>query len=447
MKLIQYAIISFFAICIVIFGLYGYRIYKHRSSHTIPSPLSKNQIDQNELSSFYKSLDSAEKKKFESCMLNTIGETEAKMYLSESNKDKQINPQLLSVLQSCLKLSSTPALSSDSSTSETHVLHRAPPGNRFIRIRVFGDSGKWHLTGKGFQFNPLNRAGPFYTPDDVIAVSQDLKPDVFERFFSGSLDLNKTLEYYDNQSGAWIQWQDSDTTSNFPRGSIGSFMVQVMQHAADGAYIIPRIDGRFYDKKGSQEFYNESNELYQNLVSLGIPSDKRFLSIDNWGAIYGKGDQTKIDEVLTTLYAQGWAGIGITDLGKYNRTINTQNKDDSPTFAQINVDTHTWLANADVLSQLHHDPVIQKNLLYIDFPWAMWSYIHLDADKQAEILETLAANQIYDQENSSQTGYTVVYNIAQWRWDAKKEKTSNNGAYKGKSIYNVIRTLLSKYNE
>ncbi len=322
-------------------------------------------------------------------------------------------------------------------------VHSAPPGDRFIRIRVFGDSTKWHLTGSN---NGID--GPYYTPNDVLSMIDDLKPNALERFYSGALPLRQPLQYYDRSSSAMITWRDPGPAGGFPVGSIGSFLVQAMQHGAPGATIIPRLDSRNYLKNGPERFFAEAQALYQNLVDLGVPQSERFISLDNWSAIARRGGPGAADTVLSRLYSQGWQGIGIADLGQFNPSVNRTNPADSATFAVFDVDMNAnWRPTSSILSQMRKETNLKLILLYIDFAHPMLEFMQLPVDQEADILQTLAQLQVYNPSDPNETGFIFVYPIAHWEWDARARITSPNGKYGGVSLYDFIRnTLLPKYN-
>lgn len=342
----------------------------------------------------------------------------------------------------------TPILSVD---TEKSLLPTAPvASSRFIRIRVLGDNGKWHLTGIK---QSLKYFGPYYSPDDVLAMIKELKPDVLDRFISGPKDLSEKLQYYNESSKSWVNWKDSKGgAGGFAQGTVGSFLVQTMQNGAPGAYFIPRLDSEFYLSKGSVDFFSQSQALYNNLKDLGVPASSRFLSLDNWGSLNKQEDK---NEVLSTLYPQGWQGIGVTSLLNYHSGINTEEPKNSATWSAFNVEPkNDWKPDKDVLQKIHDESSLRLVLLYIDFPEPMGSFLKFSPDEEARILEQIASLQKPNAADPHETGFTFVYPIAQGAnafaedWDAKARITEPGGPYGGISIYEFIRDrLFSVYNK
>lgn len=321
--------------------------------------------------------------------------------------------------------------------------------SRFIRIRVLGDNGKWHLTGiKSARYY----AGPYYSPDDVLLTIKELKPDVLDRFISGPQNLDATLEYFDKPTGEWIKWDDKiGGAGGFSKGTVGSFLIQAMQNGAPEAYFIPRLDSEFYNSKGATEFFSMAQDLYKSMEDLGVLASRRYLSLDNWGSL--SKQQTK-NEVLSRLYAQGWSGIGVTSLLNYHLGINTEDPKNSATWSSFNVDPeNNWKPNKEVLEKIHDESNIQLVLLYIDFPEPMGSFIKVAPDEEARVLERIAFLQAPNSNNPHETGFNFVYPIAQGAnafsddWDSKARITTAEGPYKGISIYQFIRDqLIAKYS-
>lgn len=314
------------------------------------------------------------------------------------------------------------------------------PSNRFIRIRVFDDNHKWHLTG----IRSLTHTyGPYYTPDDVLSTIEELKPNVLERFYSGPLNLTDKLMYYDKPTGKWTYWNDvSGGFGGFQSGTIGSFLVQSMQKGAPSTYMTPRLDTPLYNTLGADIFFYRAQQLYQNMADIGVPTNNRYLSLDNWGGTLA--DQDTIDYVLSTLYSQGWAGIGI--IGGYSG-VNVKNPEFSATWSIVNVNLN-WLPKKDTLKFLHEQPNLKLILLYIDIPEPMHIFATLSPDREAQILENLFSLQAPNANNPDQSGFTFVYTIAQGTisilpyWNAKEKITDTDGKYGGVSIYEFIRDYL-----
>ncbi|MFA3784148.1 T9SS type A sorting domain-containing protein [Melioribacteraceae bacterium 4301-Me] len=289
----------------------------------------------------------------------------------------------------------------------------------------------------------------YETPDSVLIMIKELNPDVLDRLYNNPIsNLNAPLQYRD-RSGNMVNWQEAEGAGGFPAGSIGSWLYQAIK----GRVYYPRLGSELYDPQNESEFYALAQALYNNAISLGVPKEKRFLDLDNWGTIlsHNNGKQTAI-KILSTLYAQGWAGIGIHS---YSSITATNNIPDSvaPTFASFvcAIDSVTqrviWRPDSVALSLMKTDKHLQRYILYIDFPRMMQQFLDLSPDEEADVLTTLARLQAYDPSNPKETGYTFVFPIGQTFWDSKKRITSPTGKYKGISVYEYMRdSLLPVYN-
>ncbi|MGB9591608.1 MAG: T9SS type A sorting domain-containing protein [Candidatus Kryptoniota bacterium] len=323
-------------------------------------------------------------------------------------------------------------------------VHTAPSGKCFIRIQVL--DGRYSPPLWGFD----GQSGRQYeTPDSVLIMINELNPDVLDRLYNNPIsDLNAPLQYRD-RSGNIVNWQEAHGSGGFPAGSVGSWLYQ----ATNGRTYYPRLGSELYDSQNESSFYNLAQALYNNAIALGVPPEKRFLDLDNWGIIlsHNNGKQLAIN-ILRTLYAQGWAGIKIHS---YNTMTATNNIPDSvaPTFAsfvcQIDEATQTviWRPDSVNLNLMKADNHLQRYILYIDFPRIMEQFLQLSPDEEADVLTTLAKLQAYDPNDPYETGYTFLYPVGQTFWDSKKRITSATGRYKGVSLYEYMRDfLIPTYN-
>lgn len=318
--------------------------------------------------------------------------------------------------------------------------HTAPAGNRVIRLMLFSN-GIWGFDGRN------GRA--YETPDSVLTMIAELKPDILDRFFNDPVpDLNAPLQYRD-QAGRPINWQEAQGAGGFPAGSIGSFLYRAIQ----GRVYYPRLGSELYDPASPSAFFARAEQLYANAVALGVPPDQRFLALDNWANIFRHNSIETVNTILATLYSQGWQGIGITDLGQYSSTANIAAAN-APTWASFNVqgfmsrNAGDWLPDRAVLPQMHTDPYLQRYFLYIDFPRTMQNFMNLlTPDQEADVLTTLARLQNPNPADAAGTGYTFVYPIGQTFWDMNTRVTSPTGPYGGMTLYQIVRDkLLPTYN-
>jgi len=318
--------------------------------------------------------------------------------------------------------------------------HTAPAGKRFIRIQVLdGESLLWGFDGQnGRQYE---------TPDSVLEMIKELNPDVLDRLYNGPIfDLNSPLRYR-KTSGQLVNWQENQGSGNFPAGSVGSWLYQ----AVTGRTFYPRLGMDLYDSAGSQQFYSMAASLYDNMVKLGVPQERRFLDLDLYGTFY-KRHKDQVEELFRNLYSQGWQGIGISEHAGFYPT-NDIPDDIAPTFAsfvcKIDPITQTinWRPDSSILSQLKTDKHLKLYILYIDFPRMAKEFLKLSPDEEADVLATLATLQAYDPKNPNETGFIYVYTVGQTFWDSKNRITLSTGKYKGVSLYQYMRDfLLPTYN-
>jgi hypothetical protein len=276
-----------------------------------------------------------------------------------------------------------------------------PPGNRFIRIRAW--EGGWALPG--------------YNAQEVLAMISYLKPNALERYISSGFNPDQNVPVAPGE----------------PPMTILQFLNASLQACApENCYIIPRIS---LDDYNSGKLYNESLEY----LNLPVYPKIRFLSLDDWSQFSQRHTPEQIQTMFQTLYAQGWEGIGVNDVGGYYTAYGYAS------FVDFGITTgaarNPWIPNLGTLAQIQADPSIKRALLYIDFPDQMMSFNNsLTADQEASVLLHNISS-IQASEN-----FTFVFPIIQSFWDSTLHLTSKNSSWSGATIYKVEKQLMDEFN-
>jgi hypothetical protein len=295
------------------------------------------------------------------------------------------------------------------SGSEALGANTQRPGERFVRIRPIdmNQGGGWVAHG--------------YTAPQIVDLVKELRPEVLDRYISGDVSPHMALP-----SGAE------------PAMDATQFLNATEQSESCNRVITPRVSLGEYPKT----FFTTTAHLLEFPVH---PVSMHYVSLDNWAGFVDSHGAKEIEGVFKRLYNQGWKRININDCGlPSNAPPDHVNGYGLATGADIGVDATTWEPNREHLRILRASKNIQLILLYIDFPGPMDKFKKLSPDRQAEILTSLA-------EKQKEEGYTLVYNILQdvpegIDWDATKVRTSRGGRFHGKTIFEVMKGLMDKYN-
>ena len=300
----------------------------------------------------------------------------------------------LTVLQPGATNVDTPPPSSNA-PAPAPAVSKYPPGKSFIRIRALESSSVWSLDGVNAQ--------------QVLRNVTALKPDALERFVSGPQNADAQVPVAPGR----------------PPMTVGRFLNASTK--ACGCYIIPRLSLFDYDKG---TLFTEA----QSLLTFPVSPQMRYLSLDNWGPFASNHTPDEVKGMFQQLYSQGWTGIGVNECSGYRPSYGYA------TFADFCVSTETWKPSGGQLSQIKSEPNIGLALLYIDFPQAMLNFSSLTPDQEAKILNhNIAPAQ-------AQQGFTFVYPIMQDFWNCSTHVTSQSGDFHGKSLFDLMKGLIARYN-
>jgi hypothetical protein len=270
-----------------------------------------------------------------------------------------------------------------------------PPGTRFIRIRTLESRSVWSLEG--------------FDAQHVLSQIADLKPDVLERFVSGPQNV-----------GALVP-----VAPGSPPMTVGQFLNASTK--ACGCYIIPRLSLSDYDRG---TLYTEA----QDLLTLPVSPQMRYLSLDNWGPFAQGHAPDEIKGMFQRLYSQGWLGIGVNECDGYSQSYGYA------TFSDFCVSTSYWRPDRNTLASILTEPNIKLVLLYIDFPRQMADFSSLQPDREAWVL----THKIVPAQSAD--GFLFVYPIAQDSWNSAACFTSQQGPFNGRSLYDVMKGLMARYD-
>jgi hypothetical protein len=285
--------------------------------------------------------------------------------------------------------------SSSNAPAPAPTLSKYPPGKSFIRIRALDTNSLWSLEGISAQ--------------QVLGNVTALKPDALERFVSGPQNLNANVP----------------VAAGSPPMTVGKFLNASTK--ACQCYIIPRLSLAGYD---SGKLFTEA----RSLLTFPVSPPMRYLSLDDWGSFSSNHSAVEVKGMFQQLYSQGWTGIGVNECSGYWPSYGYA------TFADFCVSTDSWKPGVAQLSQIKSESNIGLRLLYIDFPQAMLNFSALSPDEEAKVLNhNIAPAQ-------AKGGYFFVYPIMQDFWNSATHVTSQSSSFKGESIYDLMRVLMTRYN-
>jgi len=268
-------------------------------------------------------------------------------------------------------------------------------GKSFIRIRALEGNSVWSLDAVNAQ--------------QVLGNVTALKPDVLERFVSGP-----------QNAGAQVP-----VAPGSPPMTVGEFLNASTK--ACGCYIIPRLSLSDYD---IGTLFTEA----QSLLTFPVYPKMVYLSLDNWGPFASNHTAAEVKGMFQRLYSQGWIGIGVNECGGYWQSYGYA------TFADFCVSSDSWKPISGQLAQMKNESNIGLRLLYIDFPQPMMNFSALSPDEEAKVLNhNIAPAQ-------SKEGFIFVYPIMQDFWNCSTHVTSQGSNFHGKSIYDLMKGLIARYD-
>jgi hypothetical protein len=253
-----------------------------------------------------------------------------------------------------------------------------------------------------------------YTAQDVIEMIEELKPDCLERFITG---------YHNPQDAVPVR-------DGYPPMTVLEFLNAAIMAGSENCHIVPKLNLRWLAWGREDYFWEAAQALYD----LPLVRPIRNINLDVWD-IYCNEIHTTPEQraaMFKRLRDIGYREIGVNMTGLYR--VNDPQID----YADFNIDKSTWEVREDVVKTLRSYPNIKSLYLYIDYPGAMDAFRKNSPDRQAEIYY----NNIFPKQR--EMGFTFVYAIIQDSWDANASVTGKEGAYGGKTMYEITRELINR---
>lgn len=272
----------------------------------------------------------------------------------------------------------------------------------YIRIRPLSNRGQ---RSKAARWDPLD-----YNAQQILAMIEDFKPSVLERYTDGHLEPNAFVPVAKGE----------------PPMTVLEFLNASIKAGAPDCIITPRVSLWEYDK-------GTLFQTAQSLYDLPLVRPMRIISLDNWAAFAKEHSKKQIVDMFKKLKAQGWHHIAVNMIGGPRDPLGYAS------IAEFGINRELNFApNFDKLERLKSFGTISKHLLYIDFPLQTADFMELAPDRRADILTKSIGGQ------QKAKGFTFVWPILQGKWDSTKVTTSPNGKYKGKSLYEIMKQAAKK---
>lgn len=286
---------------------------------------------------------------------------------------------------------------------------------RYIRIVAIAkpfsspDKGEWVL-------NKARGLDTDYTAQDIIEMVEDLKPHRIERILTGYANEDMQVPVRDGEEPMTLK----------------EFLNAVMAAGAEGCDIAPKLDLSWLgNEKQSQFFWDSAQKLYD--MELDCPI--RCINLDCWNSLVDE-QQTTAEE--RSAMFKRLRDIGYTEIG-VNMTGHGNDNDPEIDYVVFTLKKDTWTINTTALERVKSWPNIKKIFQYIDYPSPFTEFFTtLSPDEQADIY---ADNVVARQD---ELGVTYAWPIIQGEWDANAHRTSENGRWKGKTMFEVFKELMYK---
>ena len=294
-----------------------------------------------------------------------------------------------------------------------------PTGNRVVRIRVFNDDQSW-----------TNALGT-YTTQDVLGLIEDLKPTTLNRYFSGPQDPRALLPARTGEPNM--------TVKEFLQASIDAC------ESPTRTTMFPRLSYSQYYGDGLEANFLEAAEKMFSLCGALDPS-QTLLSIDNYpidsttSSSSTASSNPDVGGLAEKLYEMGWTGLAWGACG-------SAVPEGSASYAMVCA-TSGGSPDRDGMSALQSIGGYGEFEVQMDFPYTMSVFASQSPDAMADALSGLAAGQAAGE-------YHFMYPIIQlqsaetsdsFQWDSTKIFTSPTGEYQGQSLYEVMKSLMERYN-
>lgn len=252
-----------------------------------------------------------------------------------------------------------------------------------------------------------------YTAQDILEMIEDLKPTCLERFITG--------------------WQNPDRLVPVREGCAPMTTLEFLNASilagGEGCEIVPKLNLQWLkSERGAQLFWKSAEELYK----LPLVKPIRNINLDVWDHYCNATTPEQRDELFRRLREIGYEQIGVNMTGLYK--VNHPEID----YADFNINKNTWEVNEQAIKTLRQFPNIKRLYMYIDYPGPMDAFRQNTPDRQADVY----CDNIFPQQEKM--GFTFVYAVIQDSWNAVECVTDKDGAYKGKTIYDIIKDLLDR---
>ena len=268
--------------------------------------------------------------------------------------------------------------------------------------------------GGQWMANRANGLKKDYNAQDILEMVADLKPTTLERYFTGAQDMNKQVP----------------VRAGYPPMTVKEFLNKSLEAAAPGCEIVPKLNLDWLaNPKDSVFFWKCAEEIRTYDLIRPITN----INLDCWDR-YCKQTMTSEDgrnEMFKRLRKLGYTKIGVNMTG-YIR--NNENID----YCDISINKETWRVQKESIEKCHSFPNIKNVYLYIDYPGMTETFMSKDPDEQARIYY----EEIYPFQRKYNFNY--VYAIIQDFFAPGEIRTSENGPYGGKTLYDISKELLFK---
>ncbi|MCK5219923.1 hypothetical protein KAR10_10375, partial [bacterium] len=276
------------------------------------------------------------------------------------------------------------------------------PDGLYLRIRPLSNRGQ---RSEAARWDPVD-----YNAHQILAMIEDFRPSVLERYTDGRLDADALVP----------------VAKGKPPMTVLQFLNASIKAGAPDCQITPRVSLWEYDK-------GTLFQTAQSLYDLPLIRPMRIISLDNWSAFAREHSKKQVREMFEKLKAQGWRQIAVNMVGGLRDPLGYA------AIAEFGIKKDLNFApDFDKLERMKALGTIKKHLLYIDFPLQTADFMELPPDKRADIL-----TKSYGDRQKTE-GFTFVWPIVQGKWDSKKVKTSQQGPYKGKTLYEVMKNAAKK---
>lgn len=287
---------------------------------------------------------------------------------------------------------------------------------RYVRIVAMANP----FNGKGGEWRLKKDVGlsKDYTAQDVLEMIEQMKPHRLERFLTG---------YYDPDYQVPVR-------AGEPPMTLAEFLNAACKAGAEGCDLAPKLDLNWLaegKEKANKFFWDSAQKLYDMQLDQPI----RCINLDCWDAYVTKicPSSAERSKMFKRLREIGYEEIGV------NMTGHVNDNDPEIDYVVFTLKKDIWEPNTVALNRVKSWTNIKKIFMYIDYPEPFTSFFtNTPVDIQADVY----TKNIYPKQ--SVLGFTYAWPILQGAWDSTAYKTSEDGPYEGKSIYELFLELMHK---